>query len=971
MHQFTDRHIGPRASEIQEMLRVLDIKNLEELLKQAAPKEIQLKKELNLKPSISESKCLEELKKIANKNQIFQSYIGQGYYETNMPTVIQRNILENPIWLTSYTPYQPEIAQGRLQALLNFQTMITELSDMDIANASLLDAGTAAAEAIYMAYNHRKRDGSKHVFMDQHIFLQTKKIIESRAKAIGLLVDIGDAEKFNYDEKYFCVLLQTPAANGRIIDWENLCQQARNKGIASIFSTDLMSLCLFKTPGKMGADIVTGSCQRFGLGMMGGGPHAAYLAAKKEYTRLLPGRVVGVSKDRHGKPALRLAIQTREQHIRRERATSNICTAQALLAVLASMFAMYHGVQGLYNIAKHIHHMALYLIAALKKIGFVVSHTDIFDTVQVKIPNPALQKLNKAFIKNKINVATWDKGVSLSMNETTTEKDIKDLIRIFLQISHSRYTIDEVLNLAGQDLKKANPFNNKSLKTLSRQNPILKHKNFSSYHSETRLLRYIHSLQSMDLSLTHSMIPLGSCTMKLNATTELLPVTWPAFAKIHPFAPLDQLEGYRLMIQELGKYLCEITGFEDISFQPNAGSQGEYAGLLAIRHYHENIGAKKKDVCLIPVSAHGTNPASARMAGLKVVELLCDSEGNISHDDLEKKLKMHGDSLAALMITYPSTFGIFEKGLPEICNKVHTAGGLVYLDGANMNALVGISRPADWGVDICHLNLHKTFCIPHGGGGPGVGPILTTRLKKYLPGHWYLDKHAIHGFASTSKNSWDKMKTNISSAPWGSAGILMISWAYIRLMGASGLKQATSVAILNANYLAKRLSKHFKILYRKNALVAHECIIDLRKFYHTAGVSIEDIAKRLMDYGFHAPTMSWPVPGTLMVEPTESEDKIELDRFSEALILIRQEIQEIMDKKYSKTNNVFKNAPHVLEDATKEKWPFPYSQQKAFYPLSWVKEHKFWPAVSRVEQAYGDIHLFCTCPPMNSLSSER
>ena len=1051
MFSFVNRHIGPRENEIQDMLNFLGIKNLDELIQKAAPQEIRSHTELNLEPGQTENECLQELKKRADQNQIFKSYIGQGYYDTNMPAVIQRNILENPAWLTPYTPYQPEISQGRLQALLNFQTMITELTDMEIANASLLDEGTACAEAISMAYNNRKVDSARHIFMDRYIFPQTRDVIQTRADAAGFKINIGDAKKFDFNKEYFCIVIQTPASDGRVWNWETLCQQAKNNGITTIFSADLLSLCLFKTPGKMNADIVTGTCQRLGLPMMFGGPHAAYLAARKEYTRLLPGRVVGVSKDRHGRQALRLAIQTREQHIRREKATSNICTAQALPAVLASMFAVYHGPQGLYKIAKHIHQSALCLLTTLRQMGFIVRHDNIFDTVQVEITESLRQSIYEVFIQHKINVGRFADGLSISINETTSKEDIKELLQIFAKFSKTpEQTFKQILALNEQDLQDSDnnintaakevtsskneelvsPIKNlvqklkhafcrrtdlQSLRVQSRTRfeqdfllekqshnvhgsdnnvntaaakslPLggLRHPVFSTYHSETCLLRYIHYLQSQDLSLAHSMIPLGSCTMKLNATAELLPITWPAFAKIHPFAPLDQARGYHLVIQELGKYLCEITGFESISFQPNAGSQGEYAGLLAIRRYHEQLtGGSERNICLIPVSAHGTNPASARMAGLKVVDLLCDPQGNISHEDLKKKITEHKDHLAALMITYPSTFGVFEKGVPQVCDLVHAAGGLVYLDGANMNALIGISRPAHWGVDICHLNLHKTFCIPHGGGGPGVGPILTTRLKEYLPNHWYFSNNSTQNFTPTpgkhdlqgsdmraaeSRRSHSPLG-GVAAAPWGSAGILMVSWAYIRLMGSKGLRKATDLAILNANYMAGRLSEHFKILYRgENNLVAHECILDVRKFRHSADVSVDDIAKRLIDYGFHAPTISWPVPGALMIEPTESEDKGELDRFCEALIMIKEEIKEVKNNKYSKKNNVLKNAPHVLEDAMMDKWPFPYSRQKAFYPLSWVREHKFWPAVSRVEQAYGDINLFCACPPVTSLT---
>ena len=970
---FVSRHIGPSEKETREMLDTLQCKDLDDLIQKTAPSEILNCQQLNLPAAISESECLEILK--TYKNKIFKNYIGRGYYETELPSVIQRNILENPTWLTSYTPYQSEISQGRLQALLNFQTMITELTEMEVANASLLDEGTSLAEAICMAFNNRENESANHIFMDENIFSQTKEVTYTRTSSMGLKIITGKASQFDFDKKFFGFVVQYPDSTGAVYDWESLCKKAKEKKIFSIFSADLLSLCLLKTPGAMGADIVTGSSQRFGIPLFFGGPHAAYMATKEKYVKSLPGRIVGVSKDRHGKKALRLALQTREQHIRRERATSNICTAQALLASIASMYALYHGPEGLKKIATYIYLLTHNFMDTLVQMNFKVKNKkNIFDTIQLELSENQADIIYEKLIQNKINITKYSPSqnkekkfsvvLSLSINETTKVEDIKELVLLF-QESLKEIDNSSLKTLSDSDIKKiinkleeTLQSENKVLKNLPddliRKSPCLKHPVFSTYHSETKMLRYIHKLQAGDLSLTHSMIPLGSCTMKLNSTTELLPVSWPEFAHIHPFAPTDQVQPYRKLIKELEHYLCEITGFDAVSFQPNAGSQGEYAGLLIIRHYHEKRKNNQRKICFIPSSAHGTNPASAVMAGLTPVTVNCDKEGNISHEDLKNKMEKHKEELAGLMLTYPSTFGFFEQQVPEICQLIHSAGGLVYLDGANMNAMIGISQPAKWGVDVCHLNLHKTFCIPHGGGGPGVGPVAVTRaLKKFLPNHCVVEDCGPKEGISA-----------ISSAPWGSAGILVISWAYIRLMGAKGLKKATQIAILNANYMAKKLSKHYKILYSgKNNLVAHEYILDLRKFRNTTEINVDDVAKRLIDYGFHAPTMSWPVPGTLMVEPTESEDKQELDRFCEALMEIRKEIQEIENKKFNTKDNVLKNAPHTMED-TVSKWLFPYSKEKAVYALPWVKNHKFWPVVSRVENAYGDINLFCSCPPV-------
>ena len=962
--KFVHRHIGPQGAQTQEMLNQLGFDSLQNLLRKTAPPEILTQSLLRLPPALSETECLAHLKKYADQNHIFKNHIGMGYYETELPKVIQRNILENPVWLTPYTPYQSEISQGRLTALLNFQTMIQELTEMDTAGASLLDEGTAVAEAVSMAFNNKHEEKAKAVFIDENIFPQTLTVLKTRACSIGLEAIIGSAKSFDFNQKFFCVVIQYPNSKGEVYDWELFCKKAKQKNILTIFTTEPLSLCLFKTPGAMGADIVTGSCQRMGLPLFFGGPHPAYIATRKQYVRSLPGRIVGVSRDRHKEPALRLSLQTREQHIRRERATSNICTAQALPAVLSGMYALYHGPKGLKNIALRIHLLAQSLFRSLKDIGLKVKNKKaFFDTIQVECEKEQGWALYKNLIQNKINTALLDSApsqkvvLSFSINETDTINDIKNImyaVNKALSPQIQKTKLSGLVSLNHEKAIKKWQEHKQDFYNLIRKSPCLTHPVFNKFHSETQLLRYIHYLQKKDLSLAHSMIPLGSCTMKLNSTTELIPVTWPGFSRIHPFAPLDQTKGYQHLIQDLERALCEITGFDGISFQPNAGSQGEYAGLLIIRKWHEQNKNFKKKICLIPSSAHGTNPASAVMAGLQPVTIACDNEGSISREDLQQKIKLYKNELAGLMLTYPSTFGLFEKGIPEICEWIHSAGGLVYLDGANMNALTGISKPAEWGADLCHLNLHKTFCVPHGGGGPGVGPIAVTKaLKKFLPSHPFGPDYKKTGISA------------VSSAPYGNAGVLMISYAYIRLMGAKGLSEATQTAILNAHYIAQKLKGHYNILHTgKNNKTAHECILDFRKFKHLAEIDVNDVAKRLADYGFHAPTVSWPVPGTLMVEPTESEDKQELDRFCSALIQIRKEIKEIEDKKYDTKNNVLKNAPHTLTDALKETWPFPYSKQKAFYPLPWVKDHKFWPSVSRVEEVYGDINLFCSCPPL-------
>jgi glycine dehydrogenase len=916
------------------MLKEVGASSLSQLMDETLPSTIRFAKELDLPQSLSEEDLLRRAGELAKKNQVFRSYIGGGYYGTHTPTVILRNILENPGWYTAYTPYQAEISQGRMEALLNFQTMIMSLTGMEIANASLLDEGTAAAEAVTLAINFLKGKSQK-IFADKNSFPQTLAVLKTRCEAAGHELVIGDLK--NISDKDFsglaAVYAQSPSASGEIFDHTSVFEKAKAHKVVSILGTDLLALCLMKTPREMGAEIVVGSSQRFGVPFGFGGPHAAFMATGEDFKRLLPGRIIGVSQDAAGHPALRLALQTREQHIRREKATSNICTAQVLLAVMAGMYAVYHGPKGLKEKALHIHKKAALLKKVLEKNGLTTSHKNFFDTLQVNAAGDARARILKRAEEKRINLNLWDENkLQVSLDETCTFQDLEDLCYVFLGKS-AAFSKEEIAREQG-------PLESGAL---SRQSSFLTEKVFNSYHSETEMLRYIHRLQGKDLSLTHSMIPLGSCTMKLNASSEMIPITWPEFANIHPFVPLSQAQGYMELIRELEGWLAEITGFSAVSLQPNAGSQGEYAGLLTIRKYQAVNGQGHRNVCLIPSSAHGTNPASAVMAGFKVVVVACDEKGNVELSDLKEKASAHADNLGALMITYPSTHGVFEESIKEICSIVHAHGGQVYLDGANMNAMVGLCRPADFGADVCHLNLHKTFCIPHGGGGPGVGPIgVAPHLASSLP-------------------------TATTSAPWGSAGILPISWAYIAMMGADGLKAASEVSILNANYIAAKLSKHFKILYTgSKGRVAHECIVDVRPFKESAGVTVDDFAKRLMDYGFHAPTMSWPVAGTLMIEPTESESKEELDRFIEALISIREEIREIEEGKMDRDNNPLKMAPHSFSALLSDQWDHPYGREKAAFPLPWVRERKFWVPVSRVDNAYGDKNLVCSCAPLEA-----
>ncbi|MCC5606439.1 aminomethyl-transferring glycine dehydrogenase [Nostoc sp. CHAB 5834] len=966
LSSFVPRHIGPNSDDIQLMLQVLGFTSLDALINQTVPQAIRLKQPLKLPEAESEYAALTSLKKVAAKNQVFRSYIGMGYYDSITPPVIGRNILENPGWYTAYTPYQPEIAQGRLEALLNFQTLIIELTGLEIANASLLDEATAAAEAMSLSYGVCKNQANAY-FVSRDCHPQTIDVLQTRAQPLGIKIIVGDHQTFDFDQPIFGAVLQYPASDGTIYDYRAFIEKAHAKGALVTVAADPLSLTLLTPPGEFGADIAVGSTQRFGIPLGFGGPHAAYFATKEEYKRLVPGRIVGVSKDAQGKPALRLALQTREQHIRREKATSNICTAQVLLAVMASMYAVYHGPAGLKQIAENIHSLTVLLAQGLKRLGYSVVSESFFDTLRVELGTHNLKNILTAAEQLQINLRVFDAtAVGISLDETTKPEDLIDLWQIFAGTDDLPFTLEELTSASLPHL------------SLSRTSPYLTHPVFNRYHSETELLRYLHKLESKDLSLTTSMIPLGSCTMKLNATAEMIPVSWEEFGKIHPFAPASQTQGYQILFKQLEAWLAEITGFAGISLQPNAGSQGEYAGLLVIRQYHESRGQKNRNVCLIPTSAHGTNPASAVMCGMKVVAVACDSQGNIDVDDLKTKAEKHSNELAALMVTYPSTHGVFEEPIQEICAVVHSHGGQVYMDGANMNAQVGICRPGDIGADVCHLNLHKTFCIPHGGGGPGMGPIgVASHLVPFLPGHtvvrtgdWGLGTRKEEILNPQSPIPSTQHIGAVAAAPWGSASILVISWMYIAMMGADGLTQATKVAILNANYIAKRLESYYPVLYQgKNGLVAHECILDLRSLKKSAAIEIDDVAKRLIDYGFHAPTVSWPVGGTIMVEPTESESKQELDRFCNALISIRQEIAQIEVGKVDIQDNVLKNAPHTAESLITGEWHHPYSREQAAYPAPWTREYKFWPAVGRIDAAFGDRNFVCSCLPMDAYSS--
>ncbi len=947
---FIHRHVGPTDADVKEMLATLGLQSLDALVDVAVPGDIRFRRSLDLTPHRSEQAVLGELRDIAGRNKVFRSLIGMGYYDCITPGVIQRNILENPGWYTQYTPYQAEISQGRLEALINFQTMVADLTGLPLSNASLLDEATAAAEAMAMCLSISRAAGAerKEFFIADHCHPQTIAVMQTRAEPLGITLQIGRTDSIDFaNGRLAGILLQYPATDGYVGDHGSLVAQAHEAGVLVVVATDLLALTLLRSPGEFGADIAVGSSQRFGVPLGFGGPHAAFLSTKEEYKRQIPGRIVGVSKDATGKRACRLALQTREQHIRREKATSNICTAQVLLAVMAGMYAVYHGPEGLRRIAKRVHGLTVVLAEGLRRLGFDVVTEPFFDTIRVQLgPVQATHVLTRAYERG-INLRRIENHtIGISLDERSTPEEVRTLIEIFVGHRDIIFTVEEL----SRSIDTGYPGN------LARTSKYLTHEVFNRYHSEHEMLRYLYRLQARDLSLVHSMIPLGSCTMKLNATAEMLPVSWPEFARLHPYVPAGQAQGYQELSHQLEGWLAELTGFAAVSLQPNAGSQGEYAGLMVIRAYHRSQGEFQRDVCLIPVSAHGTNPASAAMAGFSVVPVACDREGNVDLADLEAKAAQHRDRLAALMITYPSTHGVFETDVRRICQIVHTHGGQVYMDGANMNAQVGLCRPGDIGADVCHLNLHKTFCIPHGGGGPGVGPIGVARhLTPFLPGHPMTQPGSSRAIGP------------VSAAPYGSAGILPVSWVYIALMGRDGLTKATQVAILNANYMAKRLEKHFSILYAgKAGFVAHEFIVDLRPFKESAGIESMDVAKRLMDYGFHAPTVSFPVAGTLMIEPTESESKEELDRFCEAMIAIRGEIQDIVDGRQPRTNNVLKNAPHTAEVVTASDWNRPYSREQAAFPVLWVKENKFWPSVSRIDEAYGDRNLVCTCPPVDS-----
>jgi glycine dehydrogenase len=946
---FQSRHIAPDSSETKEMLKTIGVGSVDQLIEQTIPAKIRLKRPLNLPEAKSEFDYLTNLKQVASKNRVFKSFIGQGYYDVIVPGVIQRNILENPGWYTQYTPYQAEIAQGRLQALLNFQTMVIDLTGMEIANASLLDEGTAAAEAMFMQYSLRKNNDAKVFFVSEELFPQTIDVLKTRSEPYGIEILVGDHRTTELTDEMFGAIVQYPAGNGAVYNYKDFASAAHQKGIKLTVVADIMSLTLLTPPGEWGADIVVGSTQRFGIPMGFGGPHAAYFATKEEYKRSMPGRIIGVSVDSAGNYALRMALQTREQHIRRDKATSNICTAQALLAIMAGMYAAYHGPKGLRLIAERTHGLTVLLSNTLKELGYHLKNESFFDTVAVEAGDLA-GSIHAEAINHEMNLNYQGSLITISLDETTTVEDVLILARVFGKVK-GRNSQEIILNKSS--LSTTIPAD------LHRKGEFLTHPVFNTHHSEHEMLRYIKSLETKDLSLAHSMIALGSCTMKLNATAEMAPITWSEFSRMHPFAPTDQVGGYMQIFDELNQWLSEITGFAAMSLQPNAGAQGEYAGLMVIRAYHIDRGEGYRNVALIPSSAHGTNPASAAMAGMKIVVVKCDANGNIDVADLKAKAEEHKEDLSCLMVTYPSTHGVFEESIIEICSIIHENGGQVYMDGANMNAQVGLTSPATIGADVCHLNLHKTFCIPHGGGGPGMGPIgVAEHLVKYLPGHSVVDINH------------EKSIPAVSSAPWGSASILIISHAYIAMMGSEGLTNATKYAILNANYIKARLETHYPVLYAgSNGRCAHEMILDCRAFKNF-GIEVTDIAKRLMDYGFHAPTVSFPVPGTVMIEPTESEPKHELDRFCDAMVAIRSEIEAVENGSSDKVNNPLKNAPHTAAVVTGNEWDRPYSRQTAAFPLPYVANYKFWPSVGRVNDTHGDRTLICACPPIESYAEE-
>ncbi len=943
---FVRRHIGSSEAELAQMLASLSLGSLNELADQTVPNHIRFQGQLSVGPERGERELLMELREMAQNNQVFRSLIGQGYYGCVTPPVIQRNILENPGWYTQYTPYQAEIAQGRLEALINFQSMVADLTGLPLANSSLLDEATAAAEAMMLCFLASRKKRTRFL-ADGNCHPQTLALLHTRAEPIGVEVVVCAADAMEFDEQVFGALLQYPGSDGRIVDHSALCARAHSAEAMVVVAADLLALTLIKSPGEMGADVAIGSTQRFGVPLGYGGPHAAYLSTLESNKKHVPGRIIGVSKDARGRTAYRLALQTREQHIRRDKASSNICTAQVLLAIMASMYAVYHGPDGLRAIARRVRAMTCALRAGLRKLGYEVDSGPVFDTLRVRLDAASVDRVVVAGLAKRINLRHYDDGVGLSLDECCGAAELSDLLEVFAN-GKALPTLASLAADAAEGLPSE----------LERTSEFLQHEVFNRYHSEHEMLRYLHRLQSKDLSLTTSMIALGSCTMKLNATSEMLPVSWPEFANMHPFAPRSQCAGYMELARGLETWLANITGMHAVSLQPNSGAQGEYAGLLVIRAYQRDRGQGHRNVCLIPVSAHGTNPASAVLAGFRVVAVKCDEHGNIDVADLRKRAEEHKDHLAATMITYPSTHGVFEDGIREMCEIVHEYGGQVYLDGANMNAQVGLCRPGDYGADVIHLNLHKTFCIPHGGGGPGMGPIAVAKqLAPYLPGH-----------PMNEKNS-EKAIGPVSAAPFGSPSILPISWVYIGLMGSAGLRKATQVAILNANYMVGRLSHEFQVLYTgKNGRVAHEFILDTRPFKKSAGIEVDDIAKRLMDFGYHAPTMSFPVPGTLMIEPTESESKAELDRFCDALLCIRQEIRDIEEGRMDRSNNPLKFAPHSSRDITDESWDRGYDRERAAFPAAYLLEHKYWPPVSRIDNAYGDRNLVCTCPSVEDMA---
>ena len=953
--KFSDRHIGPRGNDVKQMLAVVNASSVEQLINETIPSKIHLESAMNLPEALSESHFIEYMKGLAQKNKNYRSYIGMGYFNTILPGVIQRNILENPGWYTAYTPYQAEIAQGRLEALLNFQTMVSELTGMEIANASLLDEGTAAAEAMIMLYNSRSRqqkaDNISKFFVSELCFPQTIAILKTRAIPIGIEVIIASHEKAEVNDEFFGAILQYPAKYGEVIDYADFVSKLKTIDIGVVVAADLLSLSLLTPPTEWGADVVVGTTQRFGIPMGYGGPHAAYFATLNKYKRNIPGRIIGVTEDADGNRALRMALQTREQHIKREKATSNICTAQVLLAVMAGMYGVFHGSEGLKGMSKNIHSLTATLADGLTQLGYRQLNPIYFDTLHISVGNVSMENIKTYAEDAKINFNYINEdALSISIDEKDDLNNINDILKVFAKsCNHSDYEdlIQEVLS--GNYTQATARIPN----SLYRTSTFMQHDVFNRYHSETDMMRYIKSLENKDLSLTHSMIPLGSCTMKLNAASELFPLSWSEFGNLHPFAPAHQARGYHIMFHELEEMLCEITGFDAISLQPNSGAQGEFAGLMVIRAYHESKGNEHRNICLIPSSAHGTNPASAVMAGMQVVVIPCDENGNIDVLALKVKVEEHKENLSALMVTYPSTHGVYEKAIMEITKIIHDNGGQVYMDGANMNAQVGITNPAIIGADVCHLNLHKTFAIPHGGGGPGMGPIgVVEHLKPFLPNSPLVKMGGESGMS-------------ISSAPWGSALVLAISYAYIKMLGTEGLRYSTEIAILNANYIKEKLAKHFEILYTgDNNRVAHEMIVDFRMFKKD-GIEMVDIAKRLMDYGFHAPTVSFPVVGTLMIEPTESESKEELDRFCEAMISIKEEIDEVISGAVLVEDSVLKNAPHTMNLVVNDQWNYKYSRHKAVFPLPWVKEHKFWPSVRRVNDALGDRNLICSCAPIS------